>query len=169
METGIEMSKLYETEIIKKLPKVFKNRYKSPTKTESKQISSYELECIDRLMEKSWSEITASFLEDNCCINFLSSDNFKYFLPAIVNVSIRENKVYLLAIEIVIMMLDRPADTKNWDDDFVSKWLGLELGEYRLIQDWLFWLCDAREEDTLSILRCIETIELLILETENLK
>ena len=86
-----------------------------------------------------------------------------------MNVSIRENKVYLLAIEIVIMMLDRPADTKNWDDDFVSKWLGLELGEYRLIQDWLFWLCDAREEDTLSILRCIETIELLILETENLK
>lgn len=161
------MSKIYETELLKRLPKAFKNRIRSPIKTESKQISIYDMECVERLTEKNWKEITASFLEDNSCINFLSSVNFKYYLPAIINVSLMEDAKYLLAIEIIIIMLDRPADINNWDEDFISKWSGLRIEEYLLIQDWLFWLCYAREDDTSSILRAIETIELLILEMEN--
>lgn len=159
---------IQEQQLLQNIQTTFSHRKRTMVEYTVRQNQQSDYDDVKKLMEKQWFEVNGDFLERYCCLSFLTAENFKYYFPAVMSISIQEQNPNSLAVSHVISNLDRPPSITNWDEGFSSQYLGFNFAEYEVIKEWLYWLGKNLPDcETDSILRCIITVDLLKEQTND--
>lgn len=159
------MSRTYEMNLVSAIQQAFQWRVSPVLLSDSKELTKQELADLSYISKFSWNEITGDQWEKYFDVtNLLSPEAFCYFLPGLMKASLEENQPNLISVVNIITMLDRSPKPDWWDDFFVARWPLFTLSEYKVIQDWIFWLASSENsshsDDSLE--RALETLDLLI-------
>ncbi|WP_151192236.1 hypothetical protein [Desulfomicrobium orale] len=151
--------------LLHKLKNAFRERKKSKKYIYDNFICD-EREEIESIINKNWDELTSDILEKNFeVLNWLSPEDFCYYIAGVIYVSINENNPELLVINSIINMLDRSCNLSYWDENFSKRWTLFNNSELDVIYEWIIWLSSHKIYDEISLLRslyCIEYIKNII-------
>ena len=118
------------------------------------------------VFNKNWDELTSDILEKNFeVLNWLSPEDFCYYIAGVIYVSINENNPELLVINSIINILNRSCNLSYWDENFSKRWTLFNNSELDVIYEWIIWLSSHKIYDEISLLRslyCIEYIKNII-------
>lgn len=151
--------------LLHKLKNAFRERKKSKKYIYDNFICD-EREEIESIINKNWDELTSDILEKNFeVLNWLSPEDFCYYIAGVIYVSINENNPELLVINSIINMLDRSCNLSYWDENFSKRWTLFNNPELDVIYEWIIWLSSHKIYDEISLLRslyCVEYIKNII-------
>jgi hypothetical protein len=113
-------------------------------------VTPLELQQLDSDVEEAlwfsgrdWHGLTLrDWLEHPCAILFFSSDAFAYYLPSVLLLSIENPTEYLDVANSLISQLDRSPDTQGWTENFVNRFLALNVAELEVLKEWLLQICE---------------------------
>lgn len=133
--------------------------------SDSKELTTTELSNLLTICLLKWDEVTSNDWEQFFdVVSWFSPEAFCYYLPSIYKASIEENNPNLIVVAHILYMLDRSPTPEWWDDFFLARWPLLTEQEYKVTQEWIWWLSSLKNssysDDTL--MRALQTIELLI-------
>ena len=153
--TKIVLDKLNKTLSKKKRPKKI---------VVSNELTDDEMQEALFFADKSKEELSCRDIEQRYeAVYWFSSEAFCYFLPMMLYVCIKEERVELLLYDVIIDMLDRQSNIEYWDDFFITRWRCFSEEEINSIKMWLLWLRDKGyfQNDTVTFERSIKTLDLL--------
>lgn len=117
-----------------------------------------------------WREIRLEDWESHPDAFFaFSPRTFCFFLPSLLISALRAPGGHLQAANAFVGILDRSPDPFRWDTFLSERMVGLKTAEYEAIKAWLLSRSDGGLDDEDSLLRAYETVDLLALETSNLR
>lgn len=132
--------------------------------TDSVELSPNEYESLSFIGALSSEKVTSENWERySDVISWLSPEAFCYYLPGILEASIKDDKPTLIVVESIIAMLDRSPTPEWWDRFFLDRWILFTKKEFNVIQEWIVWLSsiDPPAFDDDSLIRALHTIDLL--------
>lgn len=97
---------------------------------------------------KSWNEITPNTWREHwCALSFLSDKAFSYFLPSLIQGSLRDYPKTINAIDSTLFSASRI--TAKIDSEFSSliRWQNLSLSQIECVEEWIKWLQSYHAED----------------------
>ncbi|WP_156829853.1 hypothetical protein [Methylovulum miyakonense] len=151
-------------ELINSIKSAFGWRSRPAILSNSKQLSSGDKSDLLTIGNLKWEEVTCEDWEKNFdVISLFSPEAFCYYLPGVYKASIEENLANLIVVSNIIDSLDRSPTPEWWDDWFLKRWPLLTLPEYKVTQDWIWWLSSFKNSQFSddSLMRALHTIELL--------
>lgn len=152
-------------DLVLALQEAFQWRARPKLMTESKQLSSHEIDELSTLAHFDWPELTGETWEKCFDAIFLfSPEAFCYYLPGLIKVSFEEREPNLISVSSIVGMLDRSPTPEWWDDFFLARWPLLTVAECKVVQEWLLWLSslDNSSYSDDSLERALDTVSLLI-------
>lgn len=117
-----------------------------------------------RLNGKSREELDWHFLQKNSdALYAMTPQAFRYYLPKFLVIALQDGDVSPLFISPVFMMLDPGPDETYWNVDFRQKWLGMTLGEYDAVAEWLVRMASINDGDwdDVVLARAFDTVQRL--------
>ncbi len=156
--------------LINSIKSAFEWRSRPTVLSNSKQLSSGDKSDLLTIGSLKWEVVTCDDWEKSLdVICLFSPEAFCYYLPAVYKTSIEENLDNLVVVSVIIDSLDRSPTPEWWDDWFLERWSLLTLQEYKVTQDWIWWLSSFKNSPFSddSLMRALQTIELLIVRRNN--
>lgn len=162
------MSKPDASALISDISQAFQWRTRPIVLTNSKELAEWERAELLAITSVDWKEVTAGQWEKNYdAIFMMSPEAYCYYLPGVMKACIEDGHSNLIVVSSVIGVLDRSPNPDWWDNFFFNRWTLFTIPEYKVIQEWIFWLMsldnNSYTDDTLE--RALTTIDLLIART----
>jgi hypothetical protein len=82
----------------------------------------------------------------------MNAQAYCYFLPAVMNATIRENDPYIIMSDSILSEIEIAGEDALWTSIEANKFTLLTAAELAAVQDWVLWLSGTgaeREEDLL--------------------
>lgn len=147
--------------LLNDLMSAFSHRVRPVTLCERERLE--EIKTVEIFVQALLEKLDVALIQEHYdAIFWLTPEAFCYFLPRLIELTIKENVTELLAVDAIISMLDRSPRKEYWDDFFLSRWALLTPTECESLQKWILWLlvdgnCEGREK----LDRAFDTLELL--------
>lgn len=111
-----------------------------------------------------WREVSPEFIGDHSgAFSFFTGEAFRYYLPSLLLAVCEASEQDCLAVDTLLVALDRSNLVGSWDELFVEQWVGLVPDECEVVARWILWLLDNRPVDynSSTLGRALDTIVLL--------
>ncbi len=128
------------------------------------ELTSDEKASVDEICRLNWQDVTVSVWEAHSdAISLLSPEAFCYYLPGLLDASVRERQPHMIAAMTVLFMLDRTPTEELWDTHFSKRWTLLTIDELAAVEMWVEWLSSIENlaVDELGLTRALVNLELL--------
>ena len=164
MEECWTMCRVTTKIVLDKLNKVLSKKKRPEKLVGSNELTDDEMQEAFFFADKNKEELSCNDIEQRYeAVYWFSSEAFCYYLPMMLYICIKEEKVELLFYDVIIDMLDRQSNIKYWDDFFTTRWRCFSTEEIESIKLWLLWLKDKGyfRNNTTTFERSMKTLDLL--------
>ena len=117
--------------------------------------------------QRDWHSLTwEDWVDHYCGVFFFTPAALSYFLPSIMTLSAQCPSDSLIAAESVLTRLSGQRAFKDWNESHTSAFSGLSRQEYEVLKEWLIFLHETKQYETVSgtdqFDRALELVDLLI-------
>lgn len=164
METGVDMPAIDEVKVRSLVHEAFESRSRPVLASDSRELTPDEKASVEQIFRLNWQDVTVSDWETHPdVISFLAPEAFCYYLPGLLDASVREQQPHMIAVLTVLFMLDRTPDEELWDNYFSKRWTRLTIHELTAVEAWVEWLSliENLAVDELGLIRALVNLDLL--------